>query len=122
MVRERNAGMISIASYLPPEVRTSEQLEDLIDSNSPDLDIPRGLIEAATGVQERRVAELDTNASDLAAGASLVALERADMTASDIDLIIFASASQDIVEPATANIVQQKIGGKLPRIRCKECL
>lgn len=114
MVAKRHAGILGIASYLPPDVRTSAQLEDLLEANSPDTNIQRGLIEAATGVKERRVADLDTNASDLAVRASQVALERADMSVSEIDLIIFASASQDIVEPATANIVQQKLGANCP--------
>jgi 3-oxoacyl-[acyl-carrier-protein] synthase-3 len=61
-------------------------------------------------VLERRVAADTQQCSDLAADAALQALQSAAVDASDIDLLIFASASQDLLEPATANIVQEKVG------------
>lgn len=114
MSHELRAELISVASYLPPTVRTSAQLEDLVFANSPGVEIQRGLIEAATGVRERRIAEPGTNASDLAVDASIAALERAGMDVTDLDLIIFASASLDVVEPATGNIVQEKLQASCP--------
>lgn len=75
---------------------------------------PGGLIEAATGVRARRSAGDNTNSSDLAVQAASIALERAGLNASDLDLIIFAAASLDVIEPATANMVQQKPGATYP--------
>jgi len=93
---------------------TSDQLEDIVAAGSPGVDLQRGLIEAATGVRERRVAAVGVDASDLAYEASLAALDKAGMTVDDLDLIIFAAASLDLVEPATANILQEKLGASCP--------
>ena len=67
-----------------------------------------------TGVRSRHVADEGINASDLAAAAARTVLERSETRAKDIDLLIFASASQDMLEPATANMVQEKVGTGCP--------
>lgn len=72
--------------------------------------MPCGILGKLTGCLEHREADPGINASDLAATASLAAIKRAGITAADIDLIIFCACSQDITEPATANIVQEKTG------------
>ncbi len=110
-VRSRIA---AVGSALPERRRTSGELEGLIADVSPRCRIRQGLIETMSGVRERRVAADDQNCSDLAATAGLDALERAGVDADEIDALIFASASQDLVEPATANIVQEKIGTRAP--------
>jgi 3-oxoacyl-[acyl-carrier-protein] synthase-3 len=56
------------------------------------------------------VAAADENASDLAANAAHAALVDAQLEPGDLDLLIFAAASHDLTEPATANLVQMKIG------------
>jgi 3-oxoacyl-[acyl-carrier-protein] synthase-3 len=68
------------------------------------------MIERLTGCREHREVSSDFNASDLAVAASRQALERANITQGEIDLLIFCACSQDITEPATANIIQEKIG------------
>ena len=108
------ARIVAVGSALPEHRRTSGELEDLIADLSPRCRIRRGLIEAMSGVQERRVAAEHENCSDLAATAGLDALGRARVDCKEIDALIFASASQDMVEPATANIVQEKIGTRAP--------
>jgi 3-oxoacyl-[acyl-carrier-protein] synthase-3 len=61
-------------------------------------------------VQTRRVAADGVQCSDLAADATTRALRAAGLEPGDVDVLIFAAASQDLLEPATANIVQQKVG------------
>jgi 3-oxoacyl-[acyl-carrier-protein] synthase-3 len=68
------------------------------------------VIERVTGVETRRYAEKGTSPSDLAVTACVQALEIAGIDASDIDTLIFASTDMDTLEPATANIVQTKLG------------
>jgi 3-oxoacyl-[acyl-carrier-protein] synthase III len=105
--RVRVAG---VASYLPPARRSSVEAEEMIAASNPDLVFPRGIVEMMTGVRTRHVADEGINASDLAAAAARKVLDQSGTRAEDVDLLIFASASQDMLEPATANMVQEKVG------------
>ena len=106
------AAIAGVASYLPERVVTSTEVEQLITEASRDHGfVPEpGIVEKLTGVRERRVKHPDENASDLAVRAAERAMEQAGVTAADLDLIIFASSSQDLIEPATAHIVSMKLG------------
>ncbi len=77
---------------------------------SPGLRVRRGTIGAMTGIRTRRVAGDGVQCSDLASQAALDALTKVGMSADDVDVLIFAAASQDLTEPATAHIVQHKLG------------
>ena len=99
----------SLSSVLPERRLTSLDLEKEIVAKSKDILFPSGTIERLTGVRERRVAADDINASDLATEAARKALDASNLNPSDIDCLIFASASSDIIEPATANIVQENL-------------
>ena len=61
-----------------------------------------------TGIRERRVAAEGVFASDLAADAARQVLHKTGTPPSNVDLLIYASAGQDLTEPATANIFQEK--------------
>jgi len=63
-----------------------------------------------TGIRARHFVDAGTHASDLAAGAARHAIEAAGLKAEDIDLIILATSTPDMVFPSTACIVQQKLG------------
>lgn len=93
--------------YVPDTVVTSQDIDRrlAIERNG----IGR-LLESLTGVRERRHAPPGANASDMAVPAARQALERAGRTPEDVDLLIFAACSRDLSEPATANIVQAKLG------------
>ncbi|MBM4129287.1 MAG: 3-oxoacyl-ACP synthase, partial [Nitrospira sp.] len=65
-----------------------------------------------TGIKERRIASEQQAASDLAYEASRVALERAGLKPEDIDLIILGTVTGDMLFPATACLVQDKLGAK----------
>ncbi len=97
-----------IGSYLPDRVLTSSTLEERVRDSG--VAIQEGLIERVTGVRERRVAAEQENASDLAANAARAALAMAGVGARDVDILLFAAASHDVTEPATANILQAKLG------------
>ena len=111
MVQVRVAG---ISAYFPPDERTSHQVEELIRTHSPGLQVPHGIIESVTGIRTRRVAAEDVNSSDLAAEAGKKVLEKTNTSPDQVDLLIFASVCQDLAEPATANIVQEKVGTSCP--------
>lgn len=105
--RVRLAG---IAAALPDRVRTSREVEARIAAESPGVRVRPGVIAARTGIVSRRVAEEHEQCSDLAVRAARAALARAGLTVADVDLLVFAAASQDLIEPATAHIVQHKLG------------
>lgn len=86
----------------------------MIRAKSPAVSIPNGIVEAMTGVRTRRFVAEGVYGSDLAAAAARRALDRAGVGSGEVDLLIYASASQDLIEPATANIVQEKVGTTCP--------
>jgi len=65
-----------------------------------------------TGIKERRIAEKDVASSDLGIEAAKIAIEDAGLKPDDIDLIIAATITPDMLFPATACIIQDKIGAK----------
>ncbi len=108
--RDAPGGWIAgLGTYLPDRVVTSEELETDLRRGGVAV-LADGFIERVTGVRTRHLAAETENASDLAAAAANRALEDAGYSATDVDLLIFAAASHDVIEPATANIVQAKVG------------
>jgi len=107
-VKRVSSVIAGVGKYVPDNIVTSEFIEEKIAMEKKNI-APRGTIEQITGVKERRHICTDEYSSDMAFRASQQALEHADITAAELDLIIFASASHDIVEPATANILQDKL-------------
>jgi 3-oxoacyl-[acyl-carrier-protein] synthase III len=95
--------ILGTGSYLPPKVLTNYDLE------KSGLDTTHDWIVKRTGVSERRMAEADVTTSDLAYEASLKALEMADKTAADVDLIIVATITPDTCCPSAANWLQAKL-------------
>ncbi|RFU43154.1 ketoacyl-ACP synthase III [Actinomadura logoneensis] len=102
-MRARIAGA---ASYLPETVLTSAEVEARIEGYRPHPTI----VERMTGIRARHVMRPDQQASDLAAEA----VRRLGTDPAGVDLLVFGSASQDLVEPATAHIVADKIGVSCP--------
>jgi len=98
-----------VGYYLPSEVVGSDDIQRRV-FQAGKFNIPNGLIKRLTGVGERRYRADDEQSSDLAMKAALVAIERAQIAPEDVDLLIFASCTQDVAEPATANILQEKLG------------
>ena len=92
-----------VGSYLPERVLTNDDLSRMVDTNDE-------WIKARTGIAKRHIAAEGQTTSDLATIACNRALEAAGVAAADIDLLILATATPDLTFPATATMVQHKIG------------
>lgn len=92
-------------SYLPDRVVTNDDLAKFVDTND-------DWIVSRTGIRERHYAADDQDASDLALIAARRAIDAAGIKTSDIDLIIVATSTPDMVFPSTACILQDKLGIK----------
>jgi acyl-CoA:acyl-CoA alkyltransferase len=95
-----------IAAFTPPTRVSSQEVEERVNQHHAVL--PAGSIERLFGVQSRRYAEPGVQCSDLAAAAARKVLK--DQEPDSVDCLIFAAASSDLIEPATANIIQSKLG------------
>ncbi|MDD4932980.1 MAG: ketoacyl-ACP synthase III [Methylacidiphilaceae bacterium] len=92
-------------AYLPAKVLSNSDLERMVDTSD------RWIVER-TGIQERRIAAEKECPSDMGTAAALMALERANLTPQDLDLIIVATTTSDTLFPSTACQIQQKIGAR----------
>src|SRR5437773_6490438 len=99
----RTVSIIGTGSYVPEKILTNADLSRIVDTS----DV---WITTRTGIKERRIAAKDENTSDMATEAALKALEQAKISAKEIDFIIVATATPDMLFPATACFVQKKIG------------
>ncbi len=99
----------SIAHYTPQKIVTSHNIEEKIRENSTFDSFSSWIIEQISGVQQRQYASPGEFTSTFAIKASQKAIIQAEINPEDIDLIIFAAVGQDILEPATANIVQKEL-------------
>ena len=92
-----------VGGYLPPNIMTNAEIATLVDTND------EWIVER-TGIRSRRRAPADISTSDLATEAAKRALAAAGRSASEVDLIVVATTTPDLTFPATATIVQLKIG------------
>ncbi len=99
----RRATITGWGKHLPPNVMTNKDLEEIVDTTDE-------WIQKRTGIKKRRIADEDTATSDLAIEASKKALDKADLDPEELDLIIVSTVTPDMAFPATACIVQDKIG------------
>lgn len=96
-------GILGYGYYLPELVVTNQEIAQRFNKAG-------SWIEERTGIQERRKAGRDTSTSDLAAKAAFAALNNANLTPADIDLIIASTTTPDMLLPSTACLVQNTIG------------
>ncbi len=92
-------------SYLPVQVLTNKDLETRVDTTDE-------WIVSRTGIRQRHIAADDQFASDLALEAARSALAAAGRSAADVDLIILATSTPDMVFPSSACLLQAKLGVK----------
>lgn len=97
------SAVTGIGSYLPEQVVTNADLAKIVDTSD------EWIVER-TGIRQRHKAREDEPTSDLAVAAARRALEDAGRTAADVDLIVVATTTPDMTFPATASIVQRKLG------------
>lgn len=98
----KGVGIIGVGSYAPEKVITNKDLEKIVETSDE-------WIVSRTGIKQRHVVEPGIATSDLAAQAAERALADAGVTADEIDLIIVATATPDMLFPSTACLVQDKI-------------
>jgi len=101
----RTVSIVGTGSYAPEKRLTNEDLMQIVETSDE-------WITTRTGIKERRIAAKDETTSDMATKAALNALEQAKVKPEDIDLILVATATPDMLFPATACFVQKKIGAK----------
>ena len=100
------ASFKSIGAYVPSKVLSNADLEKMVDTSDE-------WILKRTGISERRIAAKDESTSDMAAKASKIAIERAGLEPSDIDLVVCATVTPDYFNmPATACLISDKLGIK----------
>ncbi len=89
-------------SYLPEQILTNAQLEKMVDTTDE-------WIRSRTGIEKRHIARNDETTCDLAENASVAAIEMAGKSVNDIDLIIVATTTPDVIFPSTACLLQQRL-------------
>jgi 3-oxoacyl-[acyl-carrier-protein] synthase-3 len=97
------AKISSIGAYVPPRLLTNADLETMVATNDQ-------WITERTGIRERHIVEPGTPTSDLAAEAARICLARRGVAATEVDAILVATVTPDMMFPATACIVQDKLG------------
>jgi 3-oxoacyl-[acyl-carrier-protein] synthase-3 len=98
----RRAAITSVGRYLPERVMTNADLEKIVNTNDE-------WIRTRTGIEERRVVEPGTPTSELCLHAARQCLELRGVSPGEIDLIIVATITPDMVFPASACILQDKL-------------
>ncbi len=94
--------IIGTGSYLPEKVLSNEELSKSVDTSDE-------WIRERTGIRQRHIVADGQYTSDLALNASLQALDAAGIHADDLDLIVLATSTPDVVFPSTASILQEKL-------------
>ncbi len=101
----RTCSITGVGSYVPERVLTNAELEKRVETTDE-------WIVTRTGIRERRLAAKNECTSDMATQAALRAMKRAGVTAEQLDLIIVATVTPDMVFPSTACLVQRKLGAR----------
>lgn len=99
----RAAGITGLGLYLPERILTNAELETMVETNDE-------WIRSRTGISERRIAAPGQLTADLAEHAARAALEDANIKASEVQLIIVATCTEDYQFPSTASLIQNRLG------------
>jgi 3-oxoacyl-[acyl-carrier-protein] synthase-3 len=99
------AKITGVAGYLPPKVMTNADFEKTLDTSDE-------WIRTRTGIRERHIVETGKATSDMATEAAKQLLAQTNTDPAEIDLIVLASVTPDMFFPATACLVQERIGAK----------
>ncbi len=99
----RSVSIVGTGSYVPERILSNRDLEALVDTTDE-------WIRTRTGIRERRIAAENESTSDMGIKAGLAAMQQAEVSPEEIDLIIVATVTPDTLFPATACWVQKHIG------------
>ncbi len=98
-------GITGVGAYAPEKVLTNADLESMIDTSDE-------WITTRTGIRERRIAAPEQAASDLALPAARQALEAAGVDPKELDLVVVATATPDMLFPATGALLAEELGAR----------
>ena len=98
-----NSKIVSVGSYIPVNTLTNKDLEKTVDTTDE-------WIISRTGIKQRPIAEPSQATSDLALEATRIAIERANIDSSDIDLIIVGTCTPDVATPNVGTLIQKRLG------------
>lgn len=101
----KKVGIIGVGEYLPKKILTNADLEKMVDTTDE-------WITSRTGIKERHLVEKGQATSDLAIKAAKDALKNASFKAEDLELIIIATITPDMLFPSVSSIVQNALGAK----------
>jgi len=99
------AKISSVGTYVPPRLLTNADLEQMVATND------RWIMER-TGIRERHIVDKGVASSDLGAEAARSCLAKRGIEASEVEAIVVATVTPDMMFPATACLIQEKIGAK----------
>jgi 3-oxoacyl-[acyl-carrier-protein] synthase-3 len=114
MTSQEPVRIAGVATFLPELQVSSREVEERVARESAGFAPRAGIVEAMTGIRSRHIADESVQASDLAVAASVKLLAEVGVSAAELDLVLFASASQDMAEPATAHMLAAKLGASCP--------
>jgi 3-oxoacyl-[acyl-carrier-protein] synthase-3 len=101
----RRAKITALGTYVPPRVLTNKDFEKMVETNDE-------WILTRTGIRERHVVDQGVATSDLAVEAARLALSRRGIAPTEIEAIVVATVTPDMLFPSTACLVQHKLGAK----------
>jgi 3-oxoacyl-[acyl-carrier-protein] synthase-3 len=97
------AKISSVGTYVPPRLLTNGDLEKMVETND------QWIVER-TGIRERHLVDKGVATSDLSVEAAKCCLKKRGISASEVEVIIIATVTPDMMFPATACLVQDKLG------------
>ena len=98
-----NAGLLGVGKFVPPDILTNEDLEKRMDTSDE-------WIRTMTGIEERRIADDDTNTSHMAYHAAVNAIKDAGVKPEEIGLILVATVTPDRPFPSVSTMLQDQLG------------
>src|SRR5271156_1819952 len=105
MPRRIAAKITAVAGYVPPRIVTNADLEKLVDTNDE-------WIRTRTGIRERHYVDPGIATSHLGTEAAKKLLAAKGISADEIEMIVLATVTPDMLFPATACLIQDRLGGK----------
>src|SRR5258708_4117633 len=99
------AKITSLGTYVPPRLLTNKDLEKLVETSDE-------WIMDRTGIRQRHIVDKGVATSDLAVEAAKIALQRRGIKPTDLDVIVVGTVTPDMLFPATACLVQNKLGAQ----------
>ena len=117
MIINGSSKISGVGIHLPDERVSSVSLMEEIQADKR-FGIPLNWVDKRIGIVERRFARSESRPSDLATEAAINALENSGVEPQQLDLILYAGIEKDFMEPATAHVVQNKLGA--PNATCAD--